>query len=411
MNIYETVTVTPAEEIITCDDCGAVVENDDSYKTAYGTTICQSCYESDYATCEECGNIVKGFDIVTIRGRNTLYVCQSCADSNYYHCDHCGEYVTDWYLWTSDRLTICNNCCIYYFICDECGEVYHRDEAHCMNDYMYCGDCEEENRPVINGYSYRPTAIFYGELSEDVKGYYGLEVEIDDGDSRNDAARHILSVGGDCLYLKDDGSLSSDGIEIVTHPCTLKYHMEEFPWYGVRNAAREYGYYSHDTDSCGLHIHASRTLFGDTPTEQDLNIAKCILLVDFFWEQYIVPFSRRNYYQLSDWAKKPNAKVLPSDLEGVVVSKVKEASRGDRYRAVNLQNRDTVEFRFFRGTLRRDTIIASIQWIDTLIKYVEKTPLADLWDTTWSDIFGNTQYSELKDYLQKRKLLDESEEL
>jgi hypothetical protein len=252
---------------------------------------------------------------------------------------------------------------------------------------------------------------FLGELSDVVKGYYGLELEIDDGEDRKEAARAIQDAGGDCIYLKHDGSLSSDGFEIVTHPATIEHHMHTMPWRDIIAAARDYDYTSHDAGTCGLHIHASRTLFGKRPTEQDLNIAKVILLIDFWFEQYIVPFSRRNYNQLNDWAKKPNAYIMASDTEYDAICKAKESGESDRYKAVNLKNSHTVEFRFFRGTLRRDTIIASIQFIDTLIKYVSSVQLADLWDKTFNDVFGDTQYAELKDYLQKRKILDEKEEI
>ena len=248
-------------------------------------------------------------------------------------------------------------------------------------------------------------------MSDVVKGYYGPELEIDDGDEKQEAARCIQEAGGDYIYLKHDGSLSSDGIEIVGHPATLEHHMKSFPWDNIISAARDYGYTSHDAGTCGLHIHASRTLFGERPTEQDLNIAKIILLIDFWFEQYIVPFSRRNYDQLNDWAKKPNAYIMASDSEHDAICKAKQSGESDRYKAVNLKNRHTVEFRFFRGTLRRETILASIQFIDTLIKYVSGVQLADLWDKTFNDVFGDTQYAELKDYLQKRKLLDEREEI
>ncbi len=69
----------------------------------------------------------------------------------------------------------------------------------------------------------------------------------------------------------------------------------------------------------------------------------------------------------------------------------------------------TVEFRIFRGTLKRDTIVASIQWIDVLIKYCRSTPLKDLFNVNWNDIFRNTGHSELTEYLKQRGLYEEKE--
>jgi hypothetical protein len=253
-------------------------------------------------------------------------------------------------------------------------------------------------------YSAKPCPIFFG----DGTGYYGLEVEIDDGHDKQEAAKAIREAGGDHIYLKEDGSLSCDGIEMVTHPATLNYHINHFPWAEICEAALSYGYRSHNTDTCGLHIHASRSLFGDTDIEQDLTIAKIILLIDRWYDTKIVNFARRNLSRMRRWADKPNADIKPGDDESAAVYKSKKTAN-DRYKAVNLRNHHTVEFRFFRGTLKQDTIIASIQWVETIIKYCRNTQLKDLFNTTWNDIFGNTEHTELTEYLKQRNLYKEKE--
>ena len=391
-----------------CAECGAVIDYE-SYTNGDGETVCQDCAEG-LPRCDRCDCVLTSGNTVEIDGGRE-HVCQDCAEYYYYQCDDCGEYVSTRRLWLDRNLTICNDCQWEYCTCYDCDDILRCDDIHNINGYGYCDDCEPSHRNPIRDYNYKPLPEFYGELSDIVKGYYGLELEIDDGEYREEAARCIQDAGGDCIYLKHDGSLSSDGFEIVTHPATLEYHMNTMPWHDIIKVARDYDYTSHDAGTCGLHIHASRSLFGADRTTQDLNIAKIILLIDFWWEQYIVPFSRRNYNQLNDWAKKPNAYIMASDSEYDAICKAKQSGECDRYKAVNLKNRHTVEFRFFRGTLRRDTIIASIQFVDTLINYVSSVELADLWDKTFNDVFGDTQYAELKDYLQKRKLLDESEEV
>lgn len=402
---------------VTCYDCGCVIEDDCEYTDDTGERICETCFNDLYYNCDDCGGVVARDELVSIDG-GRKYVCEDCADSNYYHCDHCGDYISRRNLWADGNMTICNVCSWDYCRCEDCGDIMSCDDSHDINGYNYCDDCAPSHRSVIRDYSYKPSPEFYGELRPSpytpeipVDGYYGLELEIDDGGDQQEAARAIQDAGGDCIYLKHDGSLSTDGIEIVTHPATLEYHMSDMPWSDIIQAARDYDYTSHDAGTCGLHIHASRSLFGNDRTIQDLNIAKIMLLVDFWWEQYIVSFSRRDYEQLNDWAKKPNAQIAPTDDEYEAINKARRSGEHDRYKAINLRNAHTVEFRFFRGTLRRDTIIASIQFIDALIKYVSGVELEDLWDKTWTDVFGDIEYPELKDYLHKRKLLDESEEI
>jgi hypothetical protein len=264
---------------------------------------------------------------------------------------------------------------------------------------LYCNSCADNHGTSILSYSSKPSPVFFGGI----EAGYGLEVEIDDGNHKLDAAEDIARAGRDHIYLKEDGSLSRDGMEIVTHPATLEYHVNHFPWADICQTALSYGYRSHDTDTCGLHIHASRSLFGDTILEQDLTIAKIILLIDRWYDTKIVRFARRNIYKMRQWADKPNADIRPEDDDFDAVNKSKKTAT-DRYKAVNLCNHSTVEFRFFKGTLKRDTIIASIQWVDTIIQYCRNTQLKDLFSTDWDDIFGNTEHVELSNYLKQRNL-------
>jgi hypothetical protein len=277
--------------------------------------------------------------------------------------------------------------------------VYHLDDSQHIDGCLYCNSCAGNHEGGILSYSSKPTPVFFG----DIEAGYGVEVEIDDGDYKLDAARDIARAGRDHVYIKEDGSLSRDGMEIVTHPATLEYHVNHFPWADICKTALSYGYRSHDTDTCGLHIHASRSLFGDTILEQDLTIAKIILLIDRWYDRHIVRFARRDYAKMRQWADKPNAGIRPEDNDIAAVEKSKKTA-DSRYKAVNLCNSHTVEFRFFKGTLKRDTIVASIQWVDTMINYCRSTPLSDLFSTNWEDIFGNTGHVELTNYLKQRNL-------
>jgi len=348
--------------------------------------------------CENCNNSVRGEDVITVDYGNRL-VCPECANE-YYMCDHCEELLGEYYIAVNtDRMTLCD-CCYndHYFTCAQCNEVYHMDDAENIDGYLYCESCAEDRRGSILPYSYKPDPVFYGGNAG-----YGVELEIDYGEHREEAAKAISEAGKDHIYLKHDGSLTSNGMEIVTHPATLEYHVNHFPWSEICETALSYGYRSHDTDTCGLHIHASRSLFGDTILEQDLTIAKIILLIDRWYETKIVKFARRDISKMRQWADKPNAGIQPEDNDSVAVQKSKR-NADDRYKAVNLCNFNTVEFRFFKGTLKRDTIIASIQWVETIVRYCRNTALKDLFSTDWYDIFGNTRHEELTSYLKQRGL-------
>lgn len=384
-------------EPIRCYECGKELEDEDTiYDIGLGRRICEDCRDG-YTRCYDCNDLIRNSDIIPI-DHNNRFVCEDCQDG-YYECSHCLGLFTIRRIAVDTNITLCEDCYHdYYFTCAECGGVYHLDDSECIDDYTYCSACAEGRQSSILPYSYKPNPIFYGGNAG-----YGLELEIDDGDHKEEAAEAIERAGRGHIYLKEDGSLSYRGMEVVTHPATLEYHVNNFPWSDICDAAISYEYRSHDTDTCGLHIHASRSLFGDSTMEQDLTIAKVILLVDRWYDTHILQFSRRDYRKIRDWASKPNADIRPEDNEIDAVHKSKKTAI-DRYKAVNLCNHHTVEFRFFKGTLKRDTIIASIQWTDTIIKYCRDTALKNLFSATWEDVFGNTEHLELTNYLKQRNL-------
>jgi len=387
-------------EGVCCCECGRELKDQETiYHIGGEDYICEDCRDAYYVECEDCGRLVPEGDLIAV-DNNNKFVCDDCIDE-YSVCDHCGKIFSDCYLAVNTiPLTLCDHCYGYhYFTCIDCGEVYHSDEGEYVDGCCYCRDCADRHRDYILSYGAKPSPTFLGEGV----GYYGVEVEIDKGHDKQEAARDIQAAGGDRIYIKEDGSLSYNGMEIVTHPATLEYHVNQFPWSEICETALSYGYRSHDTDTCGLHIHASRSLFGDSETEQDLTIAKIILLIDRWYDTKIVRFARRDISKMREWADKPNADIRPEDDEFDAVQKSKRTAE-DRYKAVNLCNSHTVEFRFFKGTLKRDTIIASIQWVDTIIKYCRNTALKDLFGTTWEEIFGNTRHEELTSYLKQRGL-------
>ena len=236
--------------------------------------------------------------------------------------------------------------------------------------------------------------------------YLGVELEVDKGENRNYVSKTLYESFED-IYMKYDGSLSASGFEIVSNPATLDYHMSELGWDKIMDICKLNDYRSHDTSTCGLHVHLSRAFLGDDETEQDLNIAKLIILFDRWWEKYIIPFSRRDIYSIERWADKPSVDCVNTDSESQVIDKVKYYKAGGRYKAINLSNENTIEFRLFRGTLNFNTFIASLQFVVTVTSFAKSVKLKDIFTTSWDDVFSCTEYPQLKEYLKQRNLLKE----
>ena len=98
---------------------------------------------------------------------------------------------------------------------------------------------------------------------------------------------------------------------------------------------------------------------------------------------------------------------MNTDTETEIFDKVKKYKNQGRYKAINLQNLSTIEFRLFRGTLNFNTFLASLQFVVTITRFVKSIKLADIFSVTWEDIFLCTKYPELKEYMTRRNLLKE----
>lgn len=231
-----------------------------------------------------------------------------------------------------------------------------------------------------------------------------MELEIDNGGEFDRKAREILSVANreaEYLYIKHDGSLD-DGLELVTHPMSLDAHLHEMPWQEVLGTALYLGYFSHRSGTCGLHVHVSRSAFGETAYEQDAAIARILYFFEKHWEE-LLKFSRRTQTQLDRWAHRYGLKEQPMDI----LDHAKGDDHAGRYTCVNLQNQDTIEFRIFRGTLKYNTLIATLQLLDRICDVAISCSDKEMKSLAWTTfVSGITEQDtpELVQYLKERRL-------
>ena len=158
------------------------------------------------------------------------------------------------------------------------------------------------------------------------------------------------------------------------------------------------GYRSHQTSTCGLHVHINRSCLGDTQEEQDHVISHILYFVEKNWNE-LLKFSRRSEYSMNRWASRYGYEKSGRDI----LEKAKKGNLG-RYAAVNLQNYSTVEFRLFRGTLKYSTFIAALELVneicDVALNYTEE----EIEKLSWCDFVGTIEAPELIGYLKERKL-------
>ena len=349
------------EEMKICEHCGTTVELSDG-EYLDGEFYCRHCLDDLTIVCENCGERVLRGESVEER------ICQTCYDEDYCRCDCCGH-------------------------------LMHNDDANYYNGYTYCDDCySDRHHEFIEEYDYKPTPIFYGSGQP----HYGVELEIDSGGEYDSSAEDfgkIANKNNTHLYFKHDGSLE-DGLEIVSHPATLEYHLHNIPWEEVMKRARELKYLSHTAQTCGLHIHINRAALGETVEEQENTIGRIVYFFEKHWDQ-ILRFSRRTEGQANRWAARYGCSTVnpKESLKGA-----KDSCLG-RYTAVNLANQFTIELRIFRGTLRYETFVATLQFVDKLCHDAIELSDEQFQTMTWNDFTASVKnMPELMEYLKIRGL-------
>ena len=326
-------------------------------------------------------------------------LCPGCLNERTVLCAHCGERIFRSDNCGTDTTPLCEDCYEdHYTHCTGCGELIRRENACYRGDDPYCHGCYY-SMPAqgISDYCYKPEPIFYGEGSR----FFGVELEIDGAGEDDDNADRIMDITNaerTLAYCKHDGSLD-DGFEIVTHPMTLDFHCNEMPWAEVMEKAVEMGYTSHQAGTCGLHVHINRSTFGATEGEQEAAIARVLYFFEKFWDE-LLKFSRRTQSQLDRWAARYGYKDKPKDI----LDHAKGRNSAGRYTAVNLTNSDTVEFRMFRGTLKYNTLIATLEFLDCICEMAVYLTDQDLQQMSWTSFAAGCTQPELVQYLKERRL-------
>lgn len=348
-----------------CSHCGTLIAEGEDYEEVQGEIVCTDCFERHTTTCDRCGSVMWSEDSY---GGEDITLCRHCYEN-------------------------------YYTRCSCCDAVVHIDDVYHVDGYDYCESCyrdECDRNRSIHDYSYKPKPIFYGG---DTNRYFGIELEIDCAGKDSDNADEILAIANrdaECIYIKGDGSLD-DGMELVTHPMTLNYH-KSFCWQEIMTKAISMGYRSHQTSTCGLHVHVNRSCLGDTQEEQELVIGHILLFIEQHWNE-LLKFSRRSEYSMARWASRYGYE----NSAKAILDKAKKGGNG-RYAALNLMNWTTIEFRLFRGTLKYNTMLAALELVNSICDIAMNMAEDEIASQSWSEFVSKITDQELISYLKERRL-------
>ncbi len=284
----------------------------------------------------------------------------------------------------------------------------------------------------VNEYDYRPHRTLFIRTADEAENelHLGVELEIDDPDYRESgyydddddyveenegnaaisteyaASMFIatLGKGTDVAYAMSDGSLNF-GFEIATMPATLKAHLDpQYFDYAKAFAKVSYaGFRSHDTRTCGIHVHMDRSFFGSTSQAQLYRAALMAYILERNWQE-VSRFSRRRIHNLDQWAKKKNLASFLDTQDGVEKASAKFLIEydNDKYVMLNTMHRHSFELRIFRGTLNLRSYLATLQFVDNLSRLVLDIDVAKAQQITFKDIINYAPHPELVAYVTER---------
>jgi len=156
--------------------------------------------------------------------------------------------------------------------------------------------------------SYRPDEfVFYGKCKDDF--FIGVELEVNTttDNCENGMLNDFLSnvnQDEDFIYFKEDCTVYN-GVEIVSHPATIKFHENCFEWKNIFNNIKKYKItYG---NGCGLHFHLSKTFFdSDNIKTIDFfinNYNKIANFVTFIGGRDFSSYSNRRMKNISEWGR------------------------------------------------------------------------------------------------------------
>lgn len=348
----------------------------------------------DVVLCERCGGFERAARLMSVdvgNGKTEKY-CRRCVSRYTTLCDKCGTRVLVGKAKSlTDGHSFCESCfneletSKAFATCARCGNL--RLARDIDSDLSMCQSCICQEGAVRSYHSSHGHLQYFGaEHNGTFKGLgIELEVELSDSDGGDYElqkevvrAKKIMNTNGEThAFFEHDGSLDN-GFEIITAPHTIAA-MGALPIEELCEDLKKNGFISHNSGTCGLHIHFSRTLFGHTIVDRERAIAKIAFFYSIFWDD-ILRASRRSARQADRWASRY---VLNDRDSAETYAKVNGAGR---YSAINLSNSRTVEFRLGRGTLNAATIRS---WIDlhyTLIQNARRISWTDIHDVSkWLD--------------------------
>jgi hypothetical protein len=380
----EAVTEVEREDVPECEGCGQPIEGEAVRVRRFD--YCPECVTE----CDACGDTYVAEDVMLVHrhdGHESRDLCQHCR----LECAHCGDELDpdDLDNATSEASgdTFCGACySVHYCTCEDCGDVVHTDDANSRDCGVYCNACdpgEDEGDDDVGPIKpYHSSARHITPLRSPWtrshgNRYLGVELEVERqrdaarprgeiaqgiSDWANRQAADITAEGhrAPILFFEEDGSIRH-GFEMISQPMGLDDHARL--WKAALSPTLTRGLVSHNTETCGLHVHISR----DGLTA--LHLSKVICFVNDPDNADLIKAVARRYNGTASHIDGRTNYCKVGGRRRLARAFRDADDAGDKYVAVNVLKERTIEFRIFRGSLKYMAVMAAVEFTNAVVEF------------------------------------------
>ena len=242
----------------------------------------------------------------------------------------------------------------------------------------------------------------------------GVELEMATEGSVGSAVESVRdALGEDYCVCKSDGSLPRGGFEVVTAPRKLDEHIKRFgEWFGKGIPSN---FSAWDKEACGMHVHIDSRAFTAMTLGKFLMLINSSTNVDFIrriaGRHPTVDRQAREYCAAEEQNILDNPKHALNGkstrryrMVNTTCLKRSEADRlGVQY--VGERSFNTIELRIFRSSLKRERILAQIEFTHAAVMFCRVASYRDLDYSSfikWLRTTNNT-YPNLADWYGVRR--------
>jgi len=333
---------------------------------------------------------------------SAFYVLDNDFNLDITHCD-CGHYESSSNVHDVRSDTWCDSCfnddAVYV---EDVDEYWPRDDAYYSEsrDAYYSYDRDEDDDSDDDDYNNDQSIMSYstnvlsvlGKSSPIISSQFGeftmgIELEMSSGDSHCESSADSVRsrLGTEYCIIKHDGSLPHNGFEIVTTPQGLSVHIDKFKAWEIDPTYRAW-----NTGKCGMHVHIDSRAF------TQMTLGKFLMFINSSGNMDFIRKIAGRHPLVDDQARSYCSAEHQSILSNP--KRAVKGKSGERYRMVNMCNLgarealrlglsmdnsyngkyNTVELRIFRASLKKERLLAQIEFTHASVMFCRVASWRDL---------------------------------